>query len=73
MEREPRFAEGEGGFTAANSKPLISGFLVRCGKGGLRSSEVLHRGEGGLHSDEPVTLCDAAFSSFMLMLCFSIF
>ena len=33
MEREPRFAEGEGGFVAADPRPLISGFLVRCGKG----------------------------------------
>ena len=54
MEKEPRFAEGEGGFVAADPRPLISGFLVRCGKGGLRSSEVLHRGEESLRRGEPV-------------------
>ena len=51
---------GEGGFAAVNPRPLISGFLVRCD-------------EGGLCSGEPVTLCDATFSSFLLLLCFSIF
>ena len=61
---------GEGGFAAANPRPLISGFLVRCGEGDLRRGEVLHRGEGGLRNGEPVTLCDAAFSSFLLLLCF---
>ena len=63
----------EGGFVAAELRLLISGFLVRCYEGGLRSGEVLRRGEGGLHNGEPVTLCDAAFSSFLLLLCFSIF
>ena len=64
----------KGGFVAANLRPLISGFLVRCGEGGLRSGERgPHNGEGGLRSGEPVTLCDAAFSSFLLLLCFSVF
>ena len=70
----------------ANLRPLILGFLVRReegglrnsgvlhrGKGGLRSSGVLHCGEGGLRSGEPITLCDAAFSSFLLLLCFFVF
>ena len=64
---------GKGGFVATNPRPLILGFLVRCGEGGIRSGKVLRRGEGGLRSDEPVTLCDAAFSSFLLLLCFSVF
>ena len=36
---------GKGGFAAADPRPLILGFLVRCGEGGLRSDEVLRRGE----------------------------
>ena len=63
----------KGGFAAANPRPLISGFLVRYGEGGLRSGEVLRRGEGGLRSGEPVTLCDVTFSSFLLLLYFSVF
>ena len=79
MEREPRFVAakvasqrrrwlygGEGGFVAANLRPLISGFLVRCDEGTLRCGEVLRCGE-------PITLCDAAFSSFLLMFYFSVF
>ena len=64
---------GEGGFAATDPMPLISGFLVRCCEGGLCSGEVLRRGKGVLHSGEPVTLCDAVFLSFLLLLCFSVF
>ena len=51
---------GEGGFAAVNPRPLISGFLICCGEGGLLNSE-------------PVTLCEAAFSLFLFLLCFSVF
>ena len=77
---------GEGGFAAADPRPLISGFLVRfceggllsgelfhCCEGGLLNGELLRCGERGLLSGELVTLCDAAFSSFLLLLCFSVF
>ena len=63
----------EGGFASANPRPLISASLVRCDEGGPRRGKVFRRGEGGLNSGEPVTLCDVAFSSFLLMLCFSVF
>ena len=57
----------------AKPRPLISGFLVLCGEGGLRSDEVLHRGKGGLRSGKLVTLCAVAFLSVLLLLYFSIF
>ena len=47
----------ESGFATANLRPLISGFLVLYGEGGLCSSEL-------------VTLCDVSFSSFLLLLFF---
>ena len=48
----------EGGFVLADSRPLILGFLVRCG-------------EGGLHSGEPVAFCCCLFviSAYVLFFC----
>ena len=56
---------GEGG--------LRSGEVLHHGEGGLCSDKVLRRNEGGLLSGKPVTLCDDVFSSFLLLLYFSVF
>ena len=79
MEREPRIAAVKvalpwrrslhnGGLEAFDFR-LSSSLLRR----GLRSGKVLRRIEGGLRNGEPITLCDAAFLSFHLLLCFSVF
>ena len=44
---------GEGGFAAADPRPLISGFLVHCDEGTLRCGKVLHCGEGGFAAANP--------------------
>ena len=54
----------EGGFSTADSRPLISGFLVRCGEGTLLYGEVLCRGE-------PVALCWSNFFVFYSSVLFS--
>ena len=63
---------GEGGLRSGEGG-LRSGEVLHHDEGGLRSDKVLRRNEGGLQSGEPVTLCDDVFSSFLLMLYFSVF
>ena len=57
---------GKGGFAPADSRPLILGFLVCCGEGGLRSGE-------DSSSWRTSSLFAAAFLSFLLLLYFSVF
>ena len=45
---EGGFAAAHPTFAAADPKPLFSGFLVRCCKGGLRIGELLCRGDSDL-------------------------
>ena len=58
MERETCFA------AAVNPRPLFSSILVRYCERGLRIGELLRRGEGGLHSGEPVTFVMLPFRHF---------
>ena len=62
-----------GTYFTHRERGLCSGKVLCCDEGGLRSGEVLRHDEGDLRSGEPVTLCDAAFSLFLLMLYFSFF
>ena len=62
---------GEGGFAAADPRPLISGFLVRCGEGGLHNCEVLRRDKDSIRRGKPVAFlllpfCHLCFCSVFL-------
>ena len=50
---EGGFAAADPTFSTVDPKPLFSGFLVRCCKGGLHSGELLCRGD----SDLQLLLC----------------